>query len=101
VEQIILIWQILIKHGVLHYYAILTGWSPHRGTWRRSKRHPSNLMPYISQVAVGRREQLTVFGNDYPTADGTGVRDYIHVMDLAEGHVKALAWLQNKQAHMC
>ena len=57
---------------------------------------PSNLMPYISQVAVGRREQLTVFGNDYPTVDGTGVRDYIHVMDLAEGHVQALAWLQNQ-----
>jgi UDP-glucose 4-epimerase len=56
---------------------------------------PNNLMPYISQVAVGRRERLTVFGNDYPTVDGTGVRDYIHVMDLAEGHVKALAWLQN------
>jgi len=56
---------------------------------------PNNLMPYISQVAVGRRDQLIVFGNDYPTIDGTGVRDYIHVMDLAEGHVKALAWLQN------
>ena len=57
---------------------------------------PCNLMPYISQVAVGRREQLTVFGNDYPTVDGTGVRDYIHVMDLAEGHLKALAWLRNQ-----
>jgi UDP-glucose 4-epimerase len=57
---------------------------------------PNNLMPYVSQVAVGRREQLTVFGNDYPTLDGTGVRDYIHVMDLAEGHVKALAWLQHQ-----
>lgn len=57
---------------------------------------PNNLMPYISQVAVGRREQLTVFGDDYPTPDGTGVRDYIHVMDLAEGHVQALAWLQNQ-----
>ncbi len=57
---------------------------------------PSNLMPYISQVAVGRREQLTVFGNDYSTVDGTGVRDYIHVMDLAEGHVKALAWLKSQ-----
>jgi UDP-glucose 4-epimerase len=56
---------------------------------------PNNLMPYISQVAVGTRDQLTVFGNDYPTIDGTGVRDYIHVMDLAEGHVRALAWLQN------
>ncbi len=57
---------------------------------------PNNLMPYISQVAVGRREQLTVFGDDYPTPDGTGMRDYIHVMDLAEGHVQALAWLQNQ-----
>ncbi|XPP27444.1 MAG: UDP-glucose 4-epimerase GalE [Leucobacter sp.] len=51
---------------------------------------PNNLMPYISQVAVGRRERLSVFGGDYPTPDGTGVRDYIHVMDLAEGHVAAL-----------
>ena len=51
---------------------------------------PNNLMPYISQVAVGRRERLNIFGNDYPTPDGTGVRDYIHVMDLAEGHVAAL-----------
>lgn len=57
---------------------------------------PNNLMPYISQVAVGRRERLAVFGNDYPTTDGTGVRDYIHVMDLAEGHVSALRWLQNQ-----
>jgi UDP-glucose 4-epimerase len=51
---------------------------------------PNNLMPYISQVAVGRREFLNVFGNDYPTPDGTGVRDYIHVVDLAKGHVKAV-----------
>jgi len=51
---------------------------------------PNNLMPYISQVAVGRREHLSVFGSDYPTKDGTGVRDYIHVVDLAKGHVKAL-----------
>ncbi|MBM4180088.1 MAG: UDP-glucose 4-epimerase GalE [Betaproteobacteria bacterium] len=51
---------------------------------------PNNLMPYISQVAVGRREYLSVFGNDYPTPDGTGVRDYIHVVDLAQGHVKAV-----------
>ena len=52
---------------------------------------PNNLFPYIAQVAVGRRPHLTVFGNDYPTPDGTGVRDYIHVADLAEGHVAALA----------
>jgi UDP-glucose 4-epimerase len=51
---------------------------------------PNNLMPYIAQVAAGQRTELSVFGDDYPTADGTGVRDYIHVMDLAEGHVAAL-----------
>lgn len=51
---------------------------------------PNNLMPFLTQVAIGRRDTLSVFGNDYPTVDGTGVRDYIHVMDVAEGHVKAL-----------
>ncbi len=51
---------------------------------------PNNLMPYIAQVAVGKREALQIFGNDYDTPDGTGVRDYIHVVDLAQGHVKAL-----------
>jgi UDP-glucose 4-epimerase len=51
---------------------------------------PNNLMPYVTQVAVGQREKLQVFGNDYDTPDGTGVRDYIHVLDLAEGHVAAL-----------
>lgn len=55
---------------------------------------PNNLMPFISQVAVGKREQLQVFGNDYATHDGTGVRDYIHVMDLANGHLQALRYLQ-------
>ncbi len=58
---------------------------------------PNNLMPYINQVAVGRRECLTIFGNDYPTHDGTGVRDYIHVVDLALGHVAALKPIQEKQ----
>ena len=57
---------------------------------------PNNLMPYIAQVAVGRRDSLAVFGNDYPTEDGTGVRDYIHVMDLADGHVAAMQQLANK-----
>ena len=51
---------------------------------------PNNLMPYLTQVAVGRLKELSVFGSDYPTADGTGVRDYIHVVDLAQGHVAAL-----------
>ena len=55
---------------------------------------PNNLLPYIAQVAVGRREFLNVWGDDYPTADGTGVRDYIHVVDLALGHLKALERLQ-------
>ncbi|HUP07175.1 MAG TPA: UDP-glucose 4-epimerase GalE [Caldimonas sp.] len=54
---------------------------------------PNNLMPYVTQVAVGKRERLQVFGNDYATPDGTGVRDYIHVMDLADGHVAALRYL--------
>jgi len=54
---------------------------------------PNNLMPYVSQVAVGRRKQLSVWGGDYPTPDGTGVRDYIHVTDLARGHLAALAHL--------
>lgn len=57
---------------------------------------PNNLMPYVSQVAVGRREVLSVFGDDYPTDDGTGVRDYIHVMDLADGHLAALKQVGNK-----
>lgn len=63
----------------------LIGESP-RGT-------PNNLMPYVAQVAAGQRAALNVFGNDYPTPDGTGIRDYIHVMDLAEGHLAALGYL--------
>lgn len=57
---------------------------------------PNNLMPFVSQVAVGRLQQLSVFGNDYPTPDGTGVRDYIHVVDLAQGHLAALQALQKQ-----
>ena len=57
---------------------------------------PNNLMPYITQTAVGKRDHLTIFGNDYDTHDGTGVRDYIHVVDLARGHVKALAKIKEK-----
>ena len=59
---------------------------------------PNNLMPFVAQVANGQRERLSVFGNDYSTQDGTGVRDYIHVMDLAEGHVAALDYLAK---HCC
>ena len=54
---------------------------------------PNNLVPMVAQVASGRREGLSVFGNDYPTPDGTGVRDYLHVVDLAQGHVLALHYL--------
>ena len=57
---------------------------------------PNNLMPYIAKVAVGKLEKVHVFGNDYPTPDGTGVRDYIHVCDLASGHVAALNWMNGK-----
>ena len=59
---------------------------------------PNNLMPYLSQVAIGKLEMLSVFGNDYPTHDGTGVRDYIHVVDLAQGHIKALQHLLKQPA---
>lgn len=57
---------------------------------------PNNLVPYVAQVAVGKLEAVQVFGDDYPTPDGTGVRDYIHVVDLAKGHVAALAWMNGK-----
>ncbi|MCH2176431.1 MAG: UDP-glucose 4-epimerase GalE [Lentisphaeria bacterium] len=57
---------------------------------------PNNLMPFITQVAVGKREKLSVFGDDYDTPDGTGVRDYIHVVDLADGHVKAIQKLEKE-----
>jgi UDP-glucose 4-epimerase len=57
---------------------------------------PNNLLPYIAQVAVGKLPELAVFGNDYPTLDGTGVRDYIHVVDLADGHLRALEALQSR-----
>ena len=57
---------------------------------------PNNLFPFVSQVAVGRREQLQVFGGDWPTPDGSGIRDYIHVMDLAEGHLAALNYLMDE-----
>jgi UDP-glucose 4-epimerase len=57
---------------------------------------PDNLMPYIAQVAVGKLDELPVYGDDYPTADGTGVRDYLHVVDLARGHLAALEALRSR-----
>jgi len=62
---------------------------------------PNNLLPYVSQVAIGKRDCLRIFGGDYPTADGTGVRDYIHVMDLAKGHLDALSWLDSDVYRPC
>ena len=63
---------------------------------------PNNLLPYVSQVAVGKLEKVSVFGNDYATDDGTGVRDYIHVVDLAKGHLQALTFLaKNEQQTIC
>ncbi|KAG5563467.1 hypothetical protein RHGRI_006032 [Rhododendron griersonianum] len=62
---------------------------------------PNNLMPFVQQVAVGRRPALTVFGTDYPTKDGTGVRDYIHVVDLADGHIAALNKLSDSSVGLC
>lgn len=61
---------------------------------------PNNLLPYVSQVAVGKRQKVSVFGGDYPTPDGTGVRDYIHVVDLAKGHVKALQAMKKGSANL-
>ena len=58
---------------------------------------PNNLLPYVAQTAIGKREVVHVFGNDYPTPDGTGVRDYIHVVDLATGHVAALNWMNGRE----
>src|SRR5207253_5335817 len=60
---------------------------------------PNNLMPFVTQVAVGLRAHLSVFGHDYPTPDGTGVRDYIHVQDLAAGHVAAVRALLRSEEH--
>jgi UDP-glucose 4-epimerase len=62
---------------------------------------PNNLMPFVAQVAVGKRESLNVFGDDYDTPDGTDVRDYIHVTDLAEGHLRALQWMAGASAGRC
>ena len=61
---------------------------------------PNNLLPYVAQVAIGRRPRLQIFGNDYPTLDGTGIRDYIHVMDLAQGHVASLKALEQHGSHL-
>jgi UDP-glucose 4-epimerase len=82
--------------GVLRYFNPV-GAHPSGLIGEDSSCVPNNLMPYVAQVAVGKLDYLSVFGNDYPTPDGTGIRDYIHVMDLAEGHVAAMKVLLERR----
>ena len=84
------------KIAILRYFNP-TGAHPSRLLGERPQGVPNNLMPYIAQVASGKLSELKVFGNDYPTHDGTGVRDYLHVLDLAEGHLAAVAYLNQTQ----
>jgi UDP-glucose 4-epimerase len=89
-------WQL----GILRYFNPVG--AHHSGRIGEDPRGiPNNLLPYISQVAVGKLVELSVFGGDYDTSDGTGVRDYIHVMDLAEGHIRALDYLLQKDNPDC
>lgn len=78
-----------LRYAMLRYFNPV-GAHPSGQIGEHPRGVPNNLMPYVQQVAIGLREKLSVFGNDYPTADGTGERDYIHVMDLARGHVLAV-----------
>jgi UDP-glucose 4-epimerase len=95
VEDILADWQCANPHwsiGCLRYFNPV-GAHPSGRIGEDPQGFPNNLMPFVAQVAVGQREKLFVFGNDYATPDGTGVRDYIHVMDLVEGHVVALDYV--------
>lgn len=99
IEEILRDWSITIPES---YMSLLRYFNPVGAhstdlIGEDSQGIPNNLMPYINQVAAGRREILTIFGNDYDTVDGTGVRDYIHVMDLALGHVKSLEYILNSR----
>ena len=82
-----------VTHAALRYFNPI-GAHPSGRIGEDPRGIPNNLMPYVTQVAVGKRKALRVWGNDYPTPDGTGVRDYIHVMDLARGHLSALEYLK-------
>lgn len=84
-----------IKIGILRYFNPI-GAHPSGVIGENPLGIPDNLVPYISQVATGKLSELSVYGNDYATKDGTGVRDYIHVLDLAEGHLQALRYIQSK-----
>lgn len=83
------------RHATLRYFNPI-GAHPSGHLGEDPRGTPNNLFPYVTQVAVGRLDKLKVLGNDYDTVDGTGVRDYIHVMDLADGHVAALRYLMDK-----
>ncbi|MEI6720095.1 MAG: UDP-glucose 4-epimerase GalE [Betaproteobacteria bacterium] len=83
------------RHATLRYFNPI-GAHPSGRLGEDPRGTPNNLFPYVTQVAVGRLDKLKVLGNDYDTVDGTGVRDYIHVMDLADGHVAALRYLMDK-----
>lgn len=88
------------RFGILRYFNPV-GAHPSGLIGEDPKGTPNNLMPYVTQVAVGKREQLHVWGNDYPTPDGTGVRDYIHVVDVALGHLSALQFLHQSKEGAC
>lgn len=85
--------------GLLRYFNPI-GAHPSGVIGEDPKGIPNNLMPFISQVAVGRRDELSIYGNDYPTEDGTCVRDYLHVVDLAIGHLKALEAIESRGVHV-
>lgn len=82
-----------IKYAALRYFNA-AGYDP-EGRIRGLEKNPQNLIPVIMEVATGKREKLQIFGDDYPTEDGTGVRDYIHVTDLADAHIKALEYIHS------
>lgn len=83
-----------LKHAVLRYFNA-SGYDP-EGRVKGLERNPQNLLPIIMETAAGIRDKLLIFGNDYPTEDGTGVRDYIHVSDLADAHVRSLKYIEEK-----
>ncbi|HQG40471.1 MAG TPA: GDP-mannose 4,6-dehydratase, partial [Spirochaetales bacterium] len=87
-----------IRYAALRYFNA-AGYDP-QGRVRGLEKNPANLLPVIMEVAAGKRKELQVFGNDYPTKDGTGIRDYVHVSDLAIGHVAALNYMKKNDASL-
>ena len=87
-----------IRYAALRYFNA-AGYDP-EGRVRGLEKNPANLLPVIMEVAAGKRKELQVFGNDYPTKDGTGIRDYVHVSDLAVGHVAALNYMKKNDASL-